>query len=130
MILTQKVCSPPPPPGYFVDADLHRQQWRRVQHLANTFWERWRHEYLSTLQSRAKWQKNHPNIKEGDRVLLCDTQVKRNQWPMALVMKAFPASDGKPTPYLRLDHCFSSGSIFWIPLLSCDRLITLAASQS
>lgn len=95
MILTQKVCSPHPPPGCFVDADLHRQQWRRVQHLANTFWERWRSEYLSTLQSRSKWQKSHPNIKEGDLVLLRDTQVKRNQWPMALVTKAFPASDGK-----------------------------------
>lgn len=95
MILTQKVCSPHPPPGCFVDADLHRQQWRRVQHLANTFWERWRREYLSTLQSRSKWQKSHPNIKEGDLVLLRDTQVKRNEWPMALVTKAFPASDGK-----------------------------------
>lgn len=95
MILTQKVCSPHPPPGCFADAHLHRQQWRRVQHLANTFWERWRREYLSTLQSRSKWQKSHPNIKEGDLVLLRDTQVKRNQWPMALVTKALPASDGK-----------------------------------
>ncbi|XP_062340765.1 uncharacterized protein LOC134039033 [Osmerus eperlanus] len=95
MILTQKICSPPQPPGCFVDADLHRQQWRRVQHLANTFWERWRREYLSTLQSRSKWQKSHPNIKEGDLVLLRDTQVKRIQWPMALVTKTFAASNGK-----------------------------------
>lgn len=28
-------------------------------------------------------------------MLLHDTQVKRNQWPMALVTKTFPASDGK-----------------------------------
>ena len=27
MILNQKVCSSLPPPGCFVDADLHRQQW-------------------------------------------------------------------------------------------------------
>ena len=94
-ILTQKVCCPYPPPGCFVDADLHRQQWRRVQHLANTFWERWRREYVSTLQSRSKWQKSQPNIKEGDLVLLRDTQLKRNQWPMALVTKTFPGSDGK-----------------------------------
>ncbi|XP_056458730.1 uncharacterized protein LOC130392274 [Gadus chalcogrammus] len=94
-ILTQKVCCPYPPPGCFVDADLHRQQWRRVQHLANTFWERWRREYVSNLQSRSKWQKSQPNIKEGDLVLLRDTQLKRNQWPMALVTKTFPGSDGK-----------------------------------
>ena len=95
MILTQKVCCPDPPPGCFGDTDLHRQQWRRVQHLANCFWERWKREYLSTLQSRSKWQKCHPNIQQGDLVLLRDTQVKINQWPMALVTKTFPASDGK-----------------------------------
>ncbi|KAI4894290.1 hypothetical protein NFI96_004725 [Prochilodus magdalenae] len=95
MILTQKICSPTPPPGCFIGADLHRQQWRRVQHLANTFWERWRREYLSTLQSRSKWQKSQPNVKEGDVVLLRDIQVERNQWPMALVTKTFPGSDNK-----------------------------------
>lgn len=95
MILSQKVCSSPPPPGSFVDADLHRQQWKKVQHLANIFWERWRREYLPILQSRSKWQKSHPNIKKGDIVLLRDPQVERNRWPMALVTKTFPLSDGK-----------------------------------
>lgn len=57
--------------------------------------ERWRREYLSTLQVRRKWQDAHPNVKEGDLVLLRDAQVKRNLWPMALVTKAHPGSDGK-----------------------------------
>ncbi|KAK0132197.1 hypothetical protein N1851_032987 [Merluccius polli] len=42
MILTQKICIPLPPSGSFENANLHRQQWRQVQHLANAFWERWR----------------------------------------------------------------------------------------
>ncbi|XP_026005436.1 uncharacterized protein LOC113010547 [Astatotilapia calliptera] len=95
MILTQKVCTPLAPPGSFEATDMYRQQWKRVQHLANTFWERWRREYLSTLQNRSKWQNSQPNVKEGDLVLLKDPQVKRNQWPMALVTKAYPDSDGK-----------------------------------
>lgn len=95
MILTQKVCTPLAPPGAFEATDMYRQQWKRVQHLANTFWERWRREYLSTLQSRSKWQNSQPNVKEGDLVLLKDPQVKRNQWPMALVTKAYLDSDGK-----------------------------------
>ncbi|KAM3875802.1 alanine aminotransferase 2-like [Diretmus argenteus] len=45
--------------------------------------------------SRSKWQDSQVNIKEGDLVLLRDTQVKRNEWPMALVIKAHPSSDGK-----------------------------------
>lgn len=42
MILTQKDCTTVPPPGSSETADLHRQQWKRIQHLVNAFWERWR----------------------------------------------------------------------------------------
>lgn len=94
-LLTQKMCAYPPPPGTFDSKDLYRQQWRQVQHLANTFWNRWRREYLPTLQSRSKWQEVRPNLKKGDLVLLKDNQVKRNEWPMALVTKTFPDQDGK-----------------------------------
>ncbi|KAM4593953.1 uncharacterized protein PAE49_010961 [Odontesthes bonariensis] len=94
-LLTQKVSTYPPPPGTFDSKDLHRQQWRQVQHLANTFWNRWRREYLPTLQSRSKWQDVRPNLKIGDLVLLKDSEAKRNEWPMALVTKTFPGQDGK-----------------------------------
>lgn len=46
-------------------------------------------------QSRSKWQNSCPNIKGGDIVLLCDPQVERNHWPMALVTKTFPSIDGR-----------------------------------
>lgn len=95
MILSQKVCTPSAPPGSFENADLYRKQWKRVQYLASLFWERWRREYLASLQPRKKWQDSKPNIKEGDLVLLKDDQVKRNEWPMALVTKAIADSDGK-----------------------------------
>ncbi|KAK2895109.1 hypothetical protein Q8A73_014597 [Channa argus] len=88
MILTQKTSSSYPPPGTFGTSDLYHKQWKRVQHLANMFWDRWRREYLFTLQTRSKWQQNRPNIKEGDLVLLKDDQVQRNEWPMALISKA------------------------------------------
>ncbi|KAI3374627.1 hypothetical protein L3Q82_021202, partial [Scortum barcoo] len=94
-LLTQKVCTLPPPPGTFDSKDLHRRQWKQVQHLANTFWHRWRREYLPMLQSRSKWQDVRPNLKEGDLVLLKDNQVKRNELPLALVTKTFPDKDGK-----------------------------------
>ena len=95
MLLTQKVCTLRPPPGDFTDSNLHRQQWRQVQHLADTFWSRWRREYLATLQSRSKWQEERQNLKEGDVVLLKDAQAKRNDWPMALVTNALASSDGR-----------------------------------
>ncbi|KAI4871708.1 hypothetical protein NFI96_005782 [Prochilodus magdalenae] len=95
MLLTQKTCTLLPPPGDFKESDIHRQQWRQVQHLANIFWSRWKREYLATLQNRSKWQEEHQNLKEGDLVLLKDTQAKRNEWPMALVTKAIASGDGK-----------------------------------
>ena len=45
-----------PPPGSFVRPDLYnRRQWRRVQHLADEFWSRWRKVFLSIFQARSKW---------------------------------------------------------------------------
>lgn len=50
-LLTQKSKVVYPWPGRFENADIYsRKHWRRVQHLVNDFWERWRKEYLNSLQ--------------------------------------------------------------------------------
>ena len=85
MLLTQKMGTAPPPPYEFGKAELLKQQWKQVQSLADTFWERWRREYLSTLQTRRRWPNKRPNLREGDVVLMKDLQVARNDWPMAVV---------------------------------------------
>ncbi|XP_076849293.1 uncharacterized protein LOC143497287 [Brachyhypopomus gauderio] len=93
-LLTQKSVSIPIPPGDFTKADMYKHQWKRVQALADTFWARWQKEYLNMLQTRQKWQDRKPNLKEGDIILLKDKQLKRNQWPMGVVVKTFPSRDG------------------------------------
>ncbi|KAL4009046.1 hypothetical protein ACER0C_002898 [Sarotherodon galilaeus] len=95
MLLTQKMSAVSAPLGNFSSGQLFGRQWKHVQHLADTFWKRWKGEYLSTLQSRAKWIETRPNVKEGDVVLLKDSQASRNEWPMALIVKTFPSSDKK-----------------------------------
>ena len=83
-----------PPPGDFKQPDLYsRRRWRRIQHIAEEFWCRWRKEFLSTLQSRAKWQKLKRNFKIGDIVLLRGNTI-RNQWPMAKVVDVYKGNDG------------------------------------
>ena len=58
-ILTTKSTVILPPPGKFQKNDVYmRRRWRRVQHLANLFWSRWKKEYLVVMQERSKWQ--HP----------------------------------------------------------------------
>lgn len=76
------------------EKDIFKSQWKRVQVLADTFWTRWRKEYLYNLQGHQKWLAKKPNLKIGDVVLLKDSNAKRNEWPMGLVEKTYPSKDG------------------------------------
>ncbi|XP_068120871.1 uncharacterized protein [Hyperolius riggenbachi] len=93
-LLTQKTGKVSPPPGEFSTKDMYKRQWKQVQCLADTFWDRWKKQYISTLQPRNKWQTARPNLKPGDVVLLKDCQLQRNEWPLGLVTKTFPSEDG------------------------------------
>ena len=92
-ILTQK------PPLLFEDSgslnsrDSLSFQWKRVQHLSNQFWDRWKKEYLPLLQPRKKWHQGKQNLKVGDIVHMRDVALHRNQWPMGIVTKCYPSSD-------------------------------------
>ena len=81
-LLTMKPEVVMPPPGHFTSPD---RSCRRVQHLSNELWNRWRKEVLLTLQNRGKWNKQQINCKVGDVVLLKE-DADRNQWPMAKIV--------------------------------------------
>ena len=60
----------PPPADKFQMEDLYtRKYWRRVQHLANEFWCRWRKEILLSLQERQKWHLQKRNFNSPTRRL-------------------------------------------------------------
>lgn len=94
-ILTAKSTGVCPPPGVFCEADLFlRKQWRKAQFLADRFWQKWRDDYLVSLQQRRKWLKMQPNLAKGDVVLLSKDLHPRSSWRMALVEEAIPGDDG------------------------------------
>ena len=103
-----------PPPGMFETPDLYsRKRWRRVQHLANEFWCRWRKEFLLSLQQRTKW--NHPrrNLSVGD-VDAEDGYVRSVQVDIG---DATLLADGKRKgPVRRLDHPMNK----LVLLIPCD----------
>ena len=81
-------------PGIFPRPDVYsRKRWRRVQHIANEFWGRWRKEFMISLQECQKW--NHPkrNFEVGDIVLL-KFDSSRNHWPMARIIEVEPDVKG------------------------------------
>lgn len=67
---------------------------RYVQTLADGFWRKWKREYLCTLQVRRKWMSDKPSLKEGDAVLLEESDSPRNHWAIARVTRTFPSADG------------------------------------
>ena len=55
-ILTMKSKVILPPPGVFERPDIFsKRRWRRVQHIANELWARWKKKFLCQLQFRQKW---------------------------------------------------------------------------
>ena len=86
-ILTMKSKVVSPPPGEFSKPDIYsRKCWRRIQHIANEFWSRWKKEYLQSLQERQKWEDKRRNFKIGDITVVYQNNVSRNHWPMARII--------------------------------------------
>ena len=96
-LLTMKTKVVLPPPGVFQSADKYcRKRWRRVQHLANEFWVRWRKEYLLSLQRRQKWTKPRRNMCVGDIVIIKgDDDLPRNKWQLVRVAEVHQSTDGR-----------------------------------
>ena len=72
-----------------------KSEWKRVQGLADQFWSGWKRDYLNLLQPRRKWSEDGPSIKDGDVVLLKDSDSPRNQWHMVVVVEAILSRDSR-----------------------------------
>lgn len=93
MLLTQKTGFDPIPD---LDGDMknmYKTGWERICMLSNIFWNRWKGEYLSSLQTHRKWNQQRENLKTGDVVLVCDSSTCRTQWPLGLILRIFPFKD-------------------------------------
>nr|XP_054775363.1 uncharacterized protein LOC129283739 [Lytechinus pictus] len=95
-LLTQKTKVILPPPGRFLREDVYlKKRWRRVQHLCNEFWIRWKKEFLNQLQSRKKWTHTRRNMKVGDVVIIKDDQLPRNLWPLGRIVESYESEDNR-----------------------------------
>jgi hypothetical protein len=94
MLLTQKTATSGEHLPNLGFKDMYKAQWKFVQVLADEFWNKWRHQYLSTLQARKKWENELPNFKEGDVVLLKEQDCNRIYWPLGVITRVFPSGDG------------------------------------
>ena len=94
-LLTMKSKVIAPPPGNFEQADVFcRKRWRRVQHILNEFWSRWRKEYLQNIQARTKWFELKRSIQVGDVVMLKDSSELRGDWKLCIIEEVFRDKHG------------------------------------
>ena len=75
-------------------SNVYQLGWKQAQHLANTFWKRWIAEYLPTLQARQKWLQREREFRVGDVVMIVEDHLRRDQWPLGLVLTTSPGADG------------------------------------
>ena len=95
MLLTQKSGETHDNFGPFDIKDMYKAQWKCVQHLANIFWQCWWKEYVQSLQTRRKWKQEKPDLLKDDIVLVKDSSVSRNEWPIGKVLNPIKSADGK-----------------------------------
>ena len=75
--LTKKSKVVMPPLGVFETPDLYcKKRWRRLQHISNEFWRRWRKEFLATLQERQNWLLSKRNFRVVDMVNLKEVSYR------------------------------------------------------
>ncbi|KAK3093755.1 hypothetical protein FSP39_019763 [Pinctada imbricata] len=101
--------------------DAIKSAWKRVQYMADLFWQRWHSEYLQNLQVRSKWLTEGEQFKQGDVVLLRDYSLVRNQWPLALITDIFESSDGRVREVKV--HCGRTGTSYILPTTQLCRLV-------
>ncbi|BES99381.1 Retrotransposon protein [Nesidiocoris tenuis] len=66
-----------------------------TKHVIDTFWQRWKKEYLLELQSRSKWEINEGRpARVGDIVLVINHNAPPLSWTMGRIVKIYPGSDG------------------------------------
>ena len=63
--------------------------------MIRDFWQRWLREWISSLNSRKKWNNVKDDFKTGDVVLVLSTNNPRSPWPFGRITKTFTGSDGR-----------------------------------
>lgn len=69
-------------------------RWKLQKKCLHDIWERWRYDYLNSLQMRSKWKTKEKNLEPNVLVLLKEPNVQPLCWPMGRVIETFPGPDG------------------------------------
>lgn len=69
-------------------------RWQLVRHMTERFWKIWQNDYVNILQQRAKWRKVKTSVKQGQLVLLRNSNLPSCKWELARVIQCHPGDEG------------------------------------
>uniref|UniRef100_A0A0A9YNG0 Pol polyprotein n=1 Tax=Lygus hesperus TaxID=30085 RepID=A0A0A9YNG0_LYGHE len=72
----------------------HLDRWQTIQQASQEFWKIWHSEYLHTLIQRRKWNAPQRELVVGEPVLLYGVQSRPLDWPLGVIERLIPGSDG------------------------------------
>lgn len=68
--------------------------WKDRQRMVQHFWERWKNEYLTTLQERKKWRKEKESLEIGQLVVLRSENFPPASWALGRICELLRSKDG------------------------------------
>lgn len=84
------------PERTYPETEIRRlRRWQLVEALFQSIWQRWRTEYIQTLQPRGKWTQDHPPLTIGTLVLIQDPDLPPLAWKMGRVTEVHPGPDNR-----------------------------------
>ena len=101
----------------FVD---HRKLFRQTQAYADLIWDRFRKEYLPTLNSRKKFQTTTDrSLQQGNLVWLVEDSDKRGYYDLVQITETFEGSDGviRSATIPTKDGCYKRPVVKLAPVL-------------
>ena len=100
------------------DTTTLSRKYRCQDKMIRQFWKKWTTDYLSTLQQRFKWNKDRPQLKVGDVVVIKEDVTPPLTWPLARIIEVYDGNDS----IVRVAKVATEKSIFIRPV---NRLVLL-----
>ena len=72
-----------------------RERWKFIQNLTIQLWAEFMCRYIQKLHPREKWPEREDPLKEGQVVALLKPDCQKGHWPLGIITKIFPGTDGQ-----------------------------------
>ena len=94
------------------------RRWQLIRQALQSFWRRWSHEYLRTLQARKSWFTSTDNVAIGDLVAVHSPNLPPMSWKLGRITEVHPGPDG----VLRVVTIRTADSLLKQPVVNVTKL--------